>query len=161
MPTTVPNTLGRSAVLAAVLTAATLAACDSKLWHLEPTADSVPLDSVIALTSDPAGPVTAETTTTVALTAHIPLDADVRIVTFTTTAGWFALTAHAQSLGVRAVLELPTDKRLTARAVLRTDTLKDSVTVDTATVGATVGPATSPFTTYLRIPMVRRTPASH
>jgi hypothetical protein len=134
-----------------VLLLSAVLACNDASWTFEPSTDDVPLEDIVRLTRAGSGVLSADTTSLDTLKAHIPRGADTRVITFTTTAGWFEHTARAKELKVRAVLEAPTDAFLTARTVFRSDTLVTGAVVDTATVRASIGD----FTALLRIPLAR------
>jgi hypothetical protein len=126
------------------------AACDD-MWTLEPSAERVPIDQIIAISRTLTGVLRADTTSAETIVVRLPRDADKRVVTFTTTFGWFAETAREKKVDVRAVLESSDDSVLTARVVLRSDTLRTGGVVDTAVVRATV----DQFSNSVRVPFAR------
>jgi hypothetical protein len=127
------------------------AGCDSSHWTFEPSPDEIPLDSIVGVSRTRTGPLPADTNATDTITVVLERDSEPRLVTFTTTFGWFDQTNREKTLAVRASLATPNAQNLTARVVFRTDTLRTGAVVDTATIRATVGN----FTNVLRIPLAR------
>ena len=112
---------GAAALL--LIATASLVACESWLSILEPDPDTISIDEIILVRR--AGgtlPLRADGISNDTIIAEIPLKARSRLVRFTTTAGSFALTRAERQIDVRAILAAPGADRLTARAVLISDT---------------------------------------
>jgi ABC-type amino acid transport substrate-binding protein len=124
-----------------------LAACED-LFDPERDPDEVPLSEAIELSRTGGDlPLIANGRTQDTLVARIPRGASARVVTFTTSAGTFALKPGGTEIKVRAERSGdPRDDRLVARAVLVADTI-----ARTAVVSASVGE----FTDYLQVPFVK------
>lgn len=136
----------RAAVL--LLVAAVGAACDDISSGFERDPDDVPLSEIIQLTRTGGDlPLRADGQSADTLLAKIPRDASSRVITFTTSRGSFALAPGSKTIKVRAERSSdPYDRRLTARAVVVSDTTAGDV-VASAAVGE--------YTDYLVIPFVR------
>ena len=110
--------------------------------------DAVALSEIIELKRVGGDqPLRADGTARDTLEARIPRGASTRVVTFTTSAGHFALAPGGGPLKVLAETGTDArDSRLVARAVLVADTLPK-----TAVVSAGVGD----FSAYLEVPFVK------
>lgn len=143
----------RPAVLLIIAAAATVVACDGS-WKLEPSPDSVPMDSILRVTRTQTAPLVvgrAPGEVTDFIVATFRSDADTRFVTFTASAGVFPDAGlNPRELRVRAEPVPGDDRHVSARVAFRPpDSLRTSFLVDTATVRATVGD----FGVSVRVPL--------
>jgi hypothetical protein len=141
----IPASRMRCAALLCLLLAA---GCDNLISDFDRDPDAVPREEIISLTRAGTGTLAANGTTRETFFARIPNNASAasRVITFTTTAGFFELN-NAKEVKVRAERDASQPKGpLVAIAVLRADTL-----TTTAVVSATV----SDYRDTVWVPMVR------
>lgn len=115
----------RAGILALLMAVAGAGACNEWITEFEPDPESIPLRDIIHLTraGGRTAPLAADGAASDTLLARLPADASTRVVTFTTTAGTFPLTASREA-AVRAERDdADPERRLVARIVLRADTL--------------------------------------